>query len=42
MPVYLRLYYLKRLRKQFQDEKEAYEKHSKKSNQIHRPNIRKK
>jgi hypothetical protein len=41
MPVYLRLYYLKRLRQQFSDEKTAYDKASKKDSKIKRPNIRK-
>tara|TARA_R100000234_G_C4869534_1_gene122715 strand:+ start:271 stop:396 length:126 start_codon:yes stop_codon:yes gene_type:complete len=41
MPVYLRLYYLKRLNQQFKDEKAAYEKQTKKSNTIARPGIRK-
>tara|TARA_A100001515_G_scaffold80967_1_gene64149 strand:+ start:1028 stop:1165 length:138 start_codon:yes stop_codon:yes gene_type:complete len=35
MPIYLRLYYLKRLKEQYKDENEAIEKASKKN----RPNI---
>ena len=41
MPIYLRLYYLKRLEQQYKDENKAYKKASKKSSKIHRPNIKK-
>jgi hypothetical protein len=42
MPIYLRLYYLKRLKQQYKDEKEAYDTKSKKSNILPRgPSIKK-
>jgi len=41
MPVYLRLYYLKRLKQQYDEENAAYEKATKKSSKLSRPNIKK-
>lgn len=40
MPIYLRLYYLKRLEKQYKDEQDSYNKQVKKS-QVKKPNIKK-
>jgi hypothetical protein len=42
MPIYLRLYYLKRLKQQYKDEQEAYDAKSKKSKNMPRgPSIKK-
>jgi hypothetical protein len=41
MPVYLRLYYLKRLKQQYDEENAAYEKATKKSSKLSRPSIKK-